>query len=38
MQNLKINGTNELIKQKQMHRLREQTYGFQGGRMRGRDS
>jgi len=36
MQNLKINGTNELTKQKQTHKLREQTYGFQGRRMEGR--
>ena len=36
--NLKRNDTNELTKQKQTHRLREQTYRYQGGRMGGRDS
>ena len=31
----KKNDTNELIKQKETHRLREQIYGYQGGgRMR----
>ena len=33
MWNLKRNDTNELTRQKQTHRLREQTYGYQGGRM-----
>ena len=30
MWNLKRNDTNELAKQKETHRLRNQTYGFQG--------
>ena len=30
MWNLKINSANELTKQKQTHRLREQIYGFHG--------
>ena len=40
MQNLKKNDTNELkfTKQKYIHRLTERTYGYQGGRVRGRDS
>ena len=29
---------NLFTKQKQTHRLREQTYGYQGGRMGGRDN
>ena len=37
--NLKRNDTNERIyKTKQTHRLRERTYGYQGGRVEGRDS
>ena len=38
MQNLKRNGRNELTKQKQTRKRREQTYDFQGGRMGERDS
>ena len=38
MGNLKINDINELTKQKETHRLREQTYGCQRGRKKGRDS
>ena len=30
MWNVKGTGTNELTKQKETHRLREQTYGYQG--------
>ena len=38
MWNLKRNDTNELTKQKETHRLREQTYGCQRGIMGGRES
>ena len=39
MRNLKRNDTNELIyKTETDHRLRERTYGYHGGRVRGRDS
>ena len=31
------NDTNELTKQKQTHRLRKQTCGYQRGKVRGRD-
>ena len=34
----KKNDTNELTKQKEAHRLKEQTYGCQGGRIGGMDS
>ena len=34
----KIIQINLFTKQKQTHRLREQTYGHQGGRVGGRDS
>ena len=37
MGNLKINDTNELIYKTERDKLREQTYGCQGKRMRGRD-
>ena len=37
-QNLKRNDTNELTKQKQTHRLREQTFDYQGWRGEGRGS
>ena len=38
MQNLKKNDTNELItKQKQTHRRRKQIYGYQRGKVGGRD-
>ena len=37
VQNLKRNDTNELPKQKQTHRLREQAPGCQGGRTEGSD-
>ena len=30
--------TNLFTKQKQTHRLREQTFGYQGGRVGGKDS
>ena len=39
MQNLKkMIQMNVFTKQKQTHRLREQTYGYQRGRVGGRDS
>ena len=38
MRNLKRNDTNELTKQKQTHRLRDRTYGYQGDRMGVRDN
>ena len=34
---LKKNDTHELIKQKQTHRLRKQTYGYQKGKMLGEE-
>ena len=38
MWNLKRNNTNSLTKQKETHRLREQTYSCQGEGLGGRDS
>ena len=35
--NLKRNDTNELTKQKETHRLGERIYGYQEGRVEGRD-
>ena len=37
MRNRKRNDANELTKQKQTHRLRERTYGYQQGKVGGRD-
>ena len=38
MRNLKRNDTNELIYKTETERLREQIYGYQGGRVGGMDS